>query len=241
MNPRPQATAAAPAERAVTAVDPDPGVAAIDCGALALGGGMLALVRPTLARLAPGGVLAVLSSAPSTAEDLPAWCRLERHEYLGRARLPDGRDQHLVRRGRYGVATATDANQAAPAAHENAAHFPSRLAPGVPPRTRDLVAHLPMPAHADPNTGFAPRGAAVEPGGPTYPFTLLDRDRVAPPETAELYEQAVAAHWDASRDIPWRTAKPLPPALARALAQVMTFLAENELSALYVPSRFLGR
>jgi hypothetical protein len=33
----------------------------------------------------------------------------------------------------------------------------------------------------------------------------------------------------------------LPPALTRALGQVFTFLAENELSALYVPSQFVAR
>jgi hypothetical protein len=64
---------------------------------------------------------------------------------------------------------------------------------------------------------------------------------VAPPEVAQLYQQAVAAQWDAARDIPWAEAAPLEPALEAALGQVMTFLAENELSALYVPSRFLSR
>ena len=65
---------------------------------------------------------------------------------------------------------------------------------------------------------------------------------MAPPEVAQLYEQAVAAQWDAARDIPWdtRRARCRPRSSARS-AQVMTFLAENELSALYVPSRFLPR
>ncbi|MFI5288411.1 MAG: ferritin-like domain-containing protein [Polyangia bacterium] len=100
---------------------------------------------------------------------------------------------------------------------------------------------MPMPERADPASGFAPRGAAVEPGGPSYPFSLVERDRVAPPEVAQLYDQAVAAQWDGGRDIPWEKVRPLSPPLERALGQVFTFLAENELSALYVPSRFVAR
>jgi TusA-related sulfurtransferase len=94
---------------------------------------------------------------------------------------------------------------------------------------------------ADAATGFAPHGTVVEAGGPRYPFDLLERDRVAPPEVTELYEQAVAAQWSAARDIPWSTIPRHEPALELAVRQVMTFLAENELSALYVPSRFVAR
>ena len=179
---------------------------AIDGGDLPLGGGLLALVRPALLAMAPGGVVALRSSSPGLRQDLPSWCRAERHEYLGWEPDPDGRDRHLIRRGVFGV-----------------------------PR--------PMPddpADADPHTGFAPRGALVEPGGPPYPVTLTHRDTALPPETRQLYDQAVAAQWDA-RDLAWDRVRPLPPPLERALGQVMTFLAENELSALYVPSKFVAR
>ena len=98
-----------------------------------------------------------------------------------------------------------------------------------------------FPDPADNHSGFAPRGARIEPGGPAYPFTLLEGLRVAPPDVALLYQQAVAAQWDANRDIPWNQIGDHPPELERAIAQIMTFLAENELSALYVPSRFIAR
>jgi hypothetical protein len=204
-------------------------VLAIDGGALPLGGGLLALVRPALDLLAPGGVVAVLSSAATAREDLPAWCRVERHEYLGCEKGADGRDRHLLARGTLGVPTG---------ARESALTLPRREGRIT---SADALAAVPMPERADPSSGFAPRGARVEPGGPRYPFTLVERDRVAPPEVAQLYDQAVGAQWDASRDIPWNKVRELPPALERALGQIMTFLAENELSALYVPSRFLPR
>lgn len=181
---------------------------AIDVGDLPLGGGLLALVRPALDALQPGGLLAILSSDPGLRQDLPSWCRAQRHEYLGVEAFEDG-ERHLVARGGFSV-------------------------PARPPAS-------PPPEHADPASGFAPRGARLEPGRPGYPFTLNDRDRVAPPEAGRLYEQAAGAQWDASRDIPWDRVGRLSPALDAALAQIMTFLAENELSALYLPSRFIAR
>jgi TusA-related sulfurtransferase len=201
---------------------------AIDGGELELGGGLLALVRPALDLLEPGGVLAVISSSRSAREDLPAWCRSERHDYLGCSSVGE-REQHLIRRGDLAIPSG---------AREQPAHLAreSRVITSA-----DLLRAVPMPERADVTTGFAPRGARVEPGGPAYPFTLLERDRVAPPEVAQLYDEAVSAQWDAARDIPWHALRPLPQPLDRAIGQIMTFLAENELAALYVPARFVPR
>jgi hypothetical protein len=193
---------------------------AIDAGDLPLGGGLLALVRPALLLLQPGGVLAVKSTAQSVVHDLPSWCRVERHEYLGYA---DGR--HLIKRGTLGVPRGE---------REEGMHLAKMTAASV-------VQAVPFPPSADPITGFAPRGARVEPGGPRYPFDLLERDRVVPPEAASLYDQAIAAQWDVARDIPWGEIGQIDPAIESAVCQIMTFLAENELSALYVPSKFIAR
>ena len=76
---------------------------AVDGGELPLGGGLLALVRPALNVLEPRGMLAVLSRAPSVREDLPSWCRAERHEYLGVERIAGSFDRHLIARGEFSV------------------------------------------------------------------------------------------------------------------------------------------
>ncbi|MDB4965823.1 MAG: hypothetical protein JWN44_1512 [Myxococcales bacterium] len=184
------------------------GAVAINGGDLALGGGLLALLRPALDLLAPGGVVALRSSSAGVRHDLPSWCRFERHTYLECEPQSDGSDLHLVGRGRFAVAYATDA----------------------------------ATGEADPHTGFAPLGARVERGGPRYPFTINRRDSAPPPQTTrQLYDQATLAQWDAARDIPWDRVQPLSPIVERAVGQVMTFLAENELSALYVPSKFVAR
>ena len=202
---------------------------AVDGGELPLGGGLLALVRPALDVLEPGGILAVLSRSDSVREDLATWCRSERHEYIGVTQISDGIHRHLIARSNFSVPLLPGNNYLARTRREDTS------------TTRDLRAVAPLPTIADPFTGFAPRGARVEPGGPAYPFTLNQRESVAPPEVAKLYDQAVTAQWDASRDIPWAKVKPLSEPLENALVQIMTFLAENELSALYVPSRFMAR
>jgi TusA-related sulfurtransferase len=195
---------------------------AVDGGTLPVGGGLLALVRPALNLLEPNGVLAVLSRAAGVREDLPSWCRAERHEYLGVEHLAEDIDRHLIARSEFSIPFQPSSDQ-------------SHLT------TTDVLELEPLPATANPFTGFAPRGARVEPGGPLYPFTLNEREHVAPPEVGKLYDQAVSAQWNAATDIPWNNVKSLPEPLGIALAQVMTFLAENELSALYVPSRFMAQ
>ncbi|MGZ3408370.1 MAG: sulfurtransferase TusA family protein, partial [Polyangia bacterium] len=143
---------------------------ALDSGELPLGGGLLALLRPALELLAPGGVVALRSSSAGVRHDLPSWCRVERHAYLACEPQADGSDVHFIGRGAFGVPDATDGDA----------------------------------GDADPHTGFAPRGARVERGGPRYPFTLHRRDAAPPAQTTrQLYDQAIAAQWDAARDIPW--------------------------------------
>ena len=204
-------------------------VIAVDGGELPLGGGLLALVRPALDQLEPGGVLAVLSKSRDVREDLPTWCRAQRHEYLGAEETADGLDRHLISRGRFSVPLKPPDEKNVLESHDG------RLT------AADVFKVAPMPSNADPISGFAPRGAQIEPGGPSYPFTLNERDRVAPPEVAVLYDQAVGSQWAATTDIPWSKVKALPAYLEIALIQVMTFLAENELSALYLPSRFIAK
>ncbi|HYW73188.1 MAG TPA: hypothetical protein VE961_19325, partial [Pyrinomonadaceae bacterium] len=198
-------------------------VIAVDGGELSLGGGLLALIRPALNALEPQGVLAIVSRSAGLRHDLPSWCRSERHEYLGYEPLAEGTERHLIARGKFSFG------------HKSSFHEPDTSTQRKP-TAAEMLRLSPMPVAADPATGFAPRDATVEPGGPQYPFSLTKRDQIAPPEIAALYDQAVAGQWNATSDVPWEKIEPLPLPLSEALVQVMTFLAENELSALYLPS-----
>jgi hypothetical protein len=80
-----------------------------------------------------------------------------------------------------------------------------------------------------------------EVGLPEFPYALNAKIDVWVEEIAELYEQTTAQQWNVARDIPWSELPGLPEDVERAVCQLMTFLAENEYSALYVPAKFLPR
>lgn len=202
---------------------------AIDGGDLPFGGGLLALVRPALDLLEPGGVLAVLTRQRSVPDDLQVWCKVEHHEFVDGEPQSEGGTRVLLRKGKFDQPVG-----------EREDGLDLNVDKGRV-KARDMLKAVPFHERANPGTGFAPRGARVEPGGPVYPFSLNDHSHSAPPDVAELYDQAVNAQWNADTDIEWERIKPLPKHMQRSIGQIMTFLAENELSALYVPSKFIAR
>lgn len=90
--------------------------------------------------------------------------------------------------------------------------------------------------------GVAARGALVEGGGPPLTGADLDtRNEVWTDLAPKLYSQALASQWDPARVVSWDAEFDLPEEVERAVVQVMTYLVENEQTALVVPARFLGR
>ena len=48
--------------------------------------------------VATGRVVAVVADDPAAAADIPSWCRLRGHDYLGAGEAGDGMPSFLVRR-----------------------------------------------------------------------------------------------------------------------------------------------
>lgn len=194
-------------------------VPTFDIEALGLDEGGLLLVRRALAELPAGERLSVRGRAPAWDLQLTAWCRQQGHEVETRA-LADGGVEAVVTRGPWAEGRWRDAL--------DTGH--SRLAEGE------------LPAEtADPAWGLAARGATVEAGGPVIGFGLSRRDDLWAATAGELYRQAAAAQWDPETAIDWDAPFDLPPAIEAAVAQVMTYLIENENAALVVPARHLGQ
>lgn len=210
---------------------PEPSVR-IDGGALGVGDGLLMLLREAADPLPAGAVVAVRTSDTSAIHDLPAWCRIMAHTYLGSVAGLES-STFYFRKG--------EADAIAGPKPDWGVRLPLRADGEL--HTRDwLVGRVAnVPEHTTGSTGFSPRGAVVESGSPTFDFEINDKSRVWASEVADLYEQATAGQWDASRDIPWADLRPLPDPIERAVCQLMTFLAENEYSALYVPAKFVPR
>lgn len=57
--------------------------AVCDGGDLDCGSGLLLIIKKTMDPIAPGEILEVRSREKTVAEDLPAWCRMVKHEFLG--------------------------------------------------------------------------------------------------------------------------------------------------------------
>lgn len=204
----------------------------LDVGPLEFGGGLEILLTTALEGVPVGGALEVATPSRGVALELPAWARSYGHGAGDlRRRGRGGEVTYLVRIARTGPSRVL------------AAELPERRPPGP---LRDGEFHsaglrtlAAPPLHADPTGGLAPIGAVVEAGAPESSWALNDLDRIWADDVAELSEQASASQWDASRDIPWEAALGLPDEVERAVSQVMTYIAQNECAALYVPSRFL--
>jgi hypothetical protein len=202
----------------------------LDAEGLALGGGLEILLAATLEGLAPGARLEVVSPSRGTALELHGWARRAGHATVAE-HLPDG--------GPYAVVVERGPNARVLGDPIGPRGVPPPLRAGGEFHTGDLRRGAPAPSSADAQQGFVPVGAHPELGAPAFDWALNDRDPLWADDVAELAEQATRAQWDASRDIPWEAARELPDFMERAVAQVMTFIAQNEYAALYVPAAFL--
>jgi hypothetical protein len=109
-------------------------------------------------------------------------------------------------------------------------------------RFAQVMGSVPEPPEvANPRHGLAPRGAQADPASPVIDFEFVRRDEVWAEGLAQLYESANAQQWDATTDIAWDRLVELPDEVESAVGQVMTFLAENEFVALYLPAKLLPR
>ena len=181
----------------------------IDGGDLAAQDGLFLLVEHALDRLHAGDSLQVRTRNESALHDLPALCRVREHVYAACIAEADGAALHTIQCGphdRLNLSGVLDWGVRAPL----------RASGEFDTRDWRVGAAAEIPAHADAHSGFAPRGARVEKGAPLFPFTLTERDQVWCDAAADLYEQATANQWDASRDIPWRDLPKLPDAIEEA-------------------------
>jgi TusA-related sulfurtransferase len=69
-----------------------------DGGDLDCGSGLILMLRENLVAVPVGGVLEMRSREPTVGDELPPWCRLTGHEYLGRL-AGDTCTRYFLRRG----------------------------------------------------------------------------------------------------------------------------------------------
>jgi len=161
-------------------------------------------------------------------DDLGAWCRLTQNEFVATTDAGD-HTKTFVRKGT-GAARWEEPDWGV--------RLPQKKGGRIDLRDWLVGRAGEIPGEAPTYYGFVPRGAVPEPGMPEYPYTLHRRLDVWADNVQDLYEQAKSKQWNATTDIPWSELRPLPDAVERAVCQLMTFLAENEYAALYMPAKF---
>ncbi len=70
-----------------------------DGGDLDCGSGLLLIIKKNIEPLPIGGVLEIRSSEASVEGDLPAWCRMVKHEFLGLVNDEGGYKRYFVKKG----------------------------------------------------------------------------------------------------------------------------------------------
>lgn len=211
----------------VQAITPD---ARLDLGDLPLGAEFFLLLKNALNRLSKGQILEVKSDWINIKDDVQSWCRL--HQYTFLAALDGGNHYRFL---------IQNEEQAQSDKPDWGIKLPLRKGEKLDIRDwfEGRMGHLLELAPS--YVGFVPRGAVPEPGVPDFGFTLNAKDDVWATNVLDLYEQAKESQWNASTDIPWSELPQLADDLEWAVCQVMTFLAENEYSALYVPAKFMAK
>jgi hypothetical protein len=188
----------------------------IDIETLSFTSGAHLLLKRALRDLPVGGRLGVRASAADFAVGLRGWCREQGHEFVE----GDGRFVAWIVRGAASQGRWRGAERAGLSdARENNAVY------AVPPA----------------DWGFAARGAAVEAGGPAFYYPLRTKEGVWAENAPKLYAQAVAAQWNPQTAIDWDQQFEQDEEVEGAVAQVMTYLIENENAALQTPARFIAQ
>jgi TusA-related sulfurtransferase len=194
-----------------------------EAGTLELGAGLEVLISASLATLQDGDLLDVVVDSRSSSLELPAWARRAGHE------VADER--------REGEAFVVTLRARPPTPIEGGAALAASTFPTS--ELRRLAG--PEPREADPAVGLVPLGAVPEPSASSNDWALSSRDRIWTDKLASLADRAARAQWDATRDVPWEAVGGLRPDVERGVAQVMTYIAQNEYAAYYVPARYLGQ
>ncbi|MFC4766624.1 hypothetical protein [Effusibacillus consociatus] len=187
------------------------------------------LIKNAFSRLENGQILEVQSKHAHLKGDLQSWCRLHKHKFISAL---DGGDHY-----RFLIQKNGELNEKP----DWGIRLPLRKDKNLDIRDWFLGRAGDLLEQAPGYIGFVPRGAVGEPGIPDFGFTLNRKDDVWADNVLDLYEQAKEAQWNASTDIPWDELSELPDDIEWAVCQIMTFLAENEYSALYIPAKFMAR
>ncbi|MCT7433584.1 ferritin-like domain-containing protein [Aliarcobacter cryaerophilus] len=174
-------------------------------------------------------IIEIVSQKANIETELRGWAKLRGHLYLGRENLKQQysyKIQKLVKNSYLQKASWGNKMQGISSSN---------------PKLKDLNLSDEILIKAPENNGLLTRGIITQENSPIYDFELSFKEQVWSNPISVLYEEGKNLQWNATTDIPWNEIPNLNPVLEKAICQIMTYLVENEFSALYIPAKFVSK
>ncbi|OCL90520.1 ferritin-like domain-containing protein [Aliarcobacter thereius] len=174
-------------------------------------------------------IIEIISFKEFIEIELRAWAKLKGHLYLGREKLKNQysyKIQKIVKNSYLQKASWGKKMQGIETSN---------------PKLKDLDLSDEILKKAPNNNGLLTRGIITQENSPIYDFELSYKEQVWSNPISVLYEEGKNLQWNATTDIAWNEIPNLNPILERAICQIMTYLVENEFSALYIPAKFISK
>ena len=176
-----------------------------------------------------GEIIEIVSLKSNIETELRGWSRLRGHLYLGQESLKQLYSYKIKK-----------------ISHDN---FPNEATWGKKmkgidtsnPKLKDLELTDEILSKAPDENGLMTRGIIPQDGTPIYDFELSHKEQVWSQPVSTLYEEGKHAQWNATSDIAWNEIPQFNPIMEKAICQIMTYLVENEFSALYIPGKFISK
>ena len=174
-------------------------------------------------------IIEIVSLKSNIEIELMGWAKLKGHLYLGRESLKNQYSYKIQK-----ISKNSFTNE------------PSwgKTMKGIDtsnPKLKDINLSDEILLKAPNDIGLLTRGIVTQEGTPFYDFELSHKELVWSEPVSILYEEGKKQQWNATTDIPWNEIPQLNPILEKAVCQIMTYLVENEFSALYIPGKFISR
>ncbi|QKF81863.1 DUF455 domain-containing protein [Halarcobacter ebronensis] len=176
-----------------------------------------------------GEIIEIISQKSNIEIELRGWARLRGHEYLGRTSLKEQFSYKIKKLSKNSFTGKASWNKKMNGIDSSN------------PKMKDLELSDTILSKAPEDNGLLTRGIVTQEGTPFYDFELSHKELVWSEPVSILYEEGKNLQWNATTDIPWNEIPNLDPVLERAVCQIMTYLVENEFSALYIPGKFISK
>lgn len=173
-------------------------------------------------------IIELVSFKSNIEIELQGWARLHGHLYLGRESLKEQYSYKIQKIGKENFSQKASWGKKMKGIDTNT------------PKYKDLDLSSEILTKAPDIHGLMSRGTVPQDGSIAYDFELSHKELVWSEPVSVLYEEGKNLQWNATTDIPWNEIPELDPIVERAICQIMTYLVENEFSALYIPGKFIS-